>query len=140
MRRTHKPLAGILLRRHLDNCINRRWLFVKRRDRLRHDAVNNRLKRFAPKRLTPTEHLKEHQAKRENVCARIHHRAADLLRCHIRWRAKDLTRDRNRLLTKHPRDAEVGDLDRAIREEVDVIRLDIPVDNLPRMRILNGIA
>ena len=128
------------MRRHLDDCINRCWLFVQRRDRLRHNPVNHRLKRLAPKRLTPTEHLKEHQAKRENVCARIHHRAADLLRCHIRWRAKDLTRDRDGLFTKHPRDAEVGDLDRAIREEVDVVRLDIAVDYLTCVRILNGIA
>ena len=113
---------------------------MKRWDRLRHDAVDHRLKCLTPKCLAPAEHLKKYEAKRENICARIHHRAADLLRRHIRWRTKDLPRNRNRLFSKHPRDAEVGDLDRAIREEVDVIRLDIPVDNLPRMRILNSIA
>ena len=100
-----------------------------------HDRVGDRHHAVAEEGLAPGEHLVEHHADREEIRTRVDVLAHHLLGAHIGRRAEHLAVHREVGLEGEPGDAEVGDLDRPVREDLDVVGLDVPVDDALRVGV-----
>ena len=88
---------------------------------------------------TPGQHLIHHDAERINVAAIVDHRALGLLRRDIMHRAERLARERV-LRCADPGDAEVRDLDAAVLEDQNVVRLDVAMDDAASVRVLKRLG
>ena len=90
------------------------------------------------------EHLKHHDAQRIDVAAGIGEGAAGLLGADVVHRADSLVGDGLGGAAGKAGDAKIGDLDRPVGEQHDILGLDVPVDDslvvrmLQRPQNLNG--
>ena len=90
------------------------------------------------KRQTAGEHFIQHNTDRVDVGAGIGAFSLGLLRADIVYRADSLVADGLALRAGEARNAEVHHLDGAVRQQHDVLRLDIAVDNALGMCMLQG--
>ena len=88
----------------------------------------------ALERESPRQHFVEHDARGVDVRARVRAVAPRLLGRHVVHRAERLLRERVGGIGKAG-DAKVGDLDAAVAQDHDVLRLDVAVDDAARMRV-----
>ena len=82
------------------------------------------------------EHLEHHDADRIDVAARVGKGAAGLLGTDVVHRADGLVGDGLGGAAGKAGNAKIGDLDRPVREQHDVLGLDVPVDDALVVRML----
>ena len=117
-----------------------RRIELTRRNGLRVDVLDgDGDRRIAVKGRPSGQHLIHHNTERIKIRPCIHMRALGLLRRNVVYRAERLARKRA-LSRRHLRNAEVCDLDAAILEHHDVVRLDVTVDNAAAVRVLERLC
>jgi len=111
----------------------------RRRDVLVHVAVRRADGGLAGEGLAAREELVEHDAAGVDVGARVRGARRDHLRGEVGDRSEDGTGRGRRRLGHGPGEAEVGDLDAAVRGDEHVLRLDVAVHQTRRVGRSEGV-
>ena len=93
---------------------------------------------IAVERLSSGEHLIHHSAYRVNIALGVCDVSACLFGADVMYASDGLVGSSLALLTGELGDAEVHDLDSAVSEHHDVLRLDVPVDDALVMSVLES--